>query len=235
MDLETALSRAAQFDRCEGILRGVLLDRRAELRKYWRSIVASECLRALGSLAKEVETFLSGPDTFRDWRFTAGCTWMYCEPPFLDYHSAIALAGEVEYQPSTTSPPRLFPADLNKLSRNERFEALCARYRCPLNIGLASEFDIAEELLRQLMVRDRAKLEAGAEFDVEMVLLKLNLVGIRAMISRDLRYLDALNYFYELPRRSLKRMRAHPRFLAFWLCIYAQLLCTPDWQKCALQ
>jgi hypothetical protein len=78
-------------------------------------------------------------------------------------------------------------------------------------------------------VQDRSKLEAGAEFDVDMVLLKLNLVGIRAMISRDLRYLDALNYFYELPRRSLKRMRANPRLLVFWLCLYAQLLCTPDW------
>jgi hypothetical protein len=121
------------------------------------------------------------------------------------------------------------PVDLNRLLSDERFKALCARYRCPLNIGLSTESDVAEELLRQLMVQDRAKLEAGAEFDVDMVLLKLNLVGVRAMITRDLRYLDALNYFYELPRHSLTRMRANPRFLASWLCLYAQLLCTPDW------
>jgi hypothetical protein len=62
-----------------------------------------------------------------------------------------------------------------------------------------------------------------------MVLLKLNLVGIRAMIIRDLRFLDALNYFYELPKRSLTRLQASPRLLALWLCIYAQLLCAPDW------
>jgi hypothetical protein len=154
---------------------------------------------------------------------------MNCEATFLDCLCAIALAGKVEYQPSDTLPPRLMPVDLNKLSSNERFKALCARYRCPLNIGLASEFDIAEELLRQLMVQDRAKLEAAAEFDVDMVLLKLNLVGIRAMITRDLRFLDALNYFYELPHRSLVRLRASPSFLASWLCIYVQLLCTPDW------
>jgi len=98
-----------------------------------------------------------------------------------------------------------------------------------LNIGTASEFDVAEELLRQLMVPDRAKLEAGEEFDVDIVLLKLNLVGIRAMITRDLRSLDALNYFYELPHRSLARMRASPRSVALWLCIYAQLLSVPDW------
>jgi len=98
-----------------------------------------------------------------------------------------------------------------------------------LNIGTVSEFGVAEELLRQSMVPDRGKLETGAECDVDMVLLKLNLVGIRAMITRDLRFLDALNYFYELPQRSMTRMRANPHYLAFWLCIYAQLLCTPDW------
>src|SRR5260370_1327526 len=90
--------------------------------------------------------------------------------------------------------------------------------------SLESMSSVAKELLRQLMVPDRAKLEAGDEFDVDMVLLKLNLVGIRAMITRDLRFLDALNYFYELPRRSLARMRTSPRFLASWLCVYAQLL-----------
>jgi hypothetical protein len=85
------------------------------------------------------------------------------------------------------------------------------------------------------MVPDRGKLEAGTEFDAEMVLLKLNLVGVRAMVTRDLRYLDALNYFYELPRRSLMRMRSNPRLHSFWMCIYAQLLSTPGWQKCALR
>ena len=49
------------------------------------------------------------------------------------------------------------------------------------------------------------------------------------MVTRDLRYLDAVNYFYDLPRRSLIRMRSNPRLLSFWLCIYAQLLCTPEW------
>jgi len=119
--------------------------------------------------------------------------------------------------------------NFNKLSSKERIAVLCDRYRCPLNIGAASESGVAEELLRQLMVPDRAKLETGDEFDADFVLLKLNLVGIRAMITRDLRFLDALNYFYELPHRSLTPMRTSPRFLAFWLCIYAQLLSAPDW------
>jgi hypothetical protein len=139
------------------------------------------------------------------------------------------MAGKAEYQASDMSPSRLLPVDLNKLSSSERFKALSDRYRCPLNIGLPSESDVAEELLRQLMVQDRVKLEAGADFDVHLVLLKLNLVGIRALITRDLRFLDALNYFYELPHRSLVRLQTSPRLLASWLCVYAQLLCTPDW------
>ncbi len=229
MALETALSRPVQLDRCEGIVREALLRRRAELRKSWRRLISSESLESLGSLAKDVESFLSVQDVTRDWRFAATFTWTDCDASFLDSLCVIALGGKVEYRPLDRGPAPLLPLELNKLSRDERFYALCARYRCPLNIGVASESGVAEELLRQLMVPDRAKLEAGEEFDADFVLLKLNLVGIRAMITRDLRFLDALNYFYELPQRSLARMRTSPRFLAFWLCIYAQLLSAPDW------
>ncbi len=229
MDLETAPSRPVQLDRRKEILRGALLRRRAELRKSWKHLISTECLQSLSSLGPEVVSFLSGQNSIWDWPLAATFTWIDCDANFLDCLRAIALSGKVEYRPSNTPPPHLSPPDLTKLSSKERFKALCARYRCPLNIGAASEFEVAEELLRQLMVPDRAKLQAGEEFDVDMVLLKVNLVGIRAMVTRDLRFLDALNYFYELPQRSLTRMRANPRLHAFWLCIYAQLLCTPEW------
>jgi hypothetical protein len=229
MGSETALLRPAQLDRRKEILREALLRRRAELRKSWKHLISTEGLESLGSLAPEVESFLAGPGSIHDWRPAATFTWINCDASFSDCLRSIALAGKVEARPSDTSPARLSPLHLNKLSNDERLKTLCDRYRCPLNIGTAGEFDVAEELLRQLMVPDRAKLEAGEEFDVDIVLVKLNLVGIRAMITRDLRFLDALNYFYELPQRSLTRMRASPRFLAFCLCIYAQLLCTPDW------
>ena len=188
-----------------------------------------ECLASLGGLATEVETFLSGQDAFRDWRFAGASGYMNSDATFMENLSAIALAHNVERRPSEAGPERLPMANFNKLPRDERMQLLYDRYHCPLNIGLANESDVAEELLRQLMVPDRAKLEAGKEFDVDMVLLKLSLTGIRAMITRDLRFLDALNYFYELAQRSLIRMRSNPHLLAFWLCIYAQLLCTPEW------
>jgi hypothetical protein len=144
----------------------------------------------------------------------------------------IALTKKVECRPADIVPPRLTLGELKRLSSTDRFKVLCARYRCPLNIAAASELEIAEELLRYLMVPERAKLEKGTPVDVDFVLLALNLVGMRALLTRDLRSFDALNYFYELPQRSLIPMRANPRLLAFWLCIYAQLLSKPDCLKC---
>jgi len=186
----------------------------------------------LGALAPEVESFLSGPDSIRNSPLPATFTWLNCDTDFWGCLHAIALARKIECRPADTSLACLSLGDLKKLSHADLFKVLCARYRCPLNIGAASELEVAEELLRQLMVTDRAKLETGAAFDVDGVLLRLNLVGIRALVTHDLRSLDALNYFYELPQRSLTRLRANSHLLASWLCIYMQLLATPDWLKC---
>lgn len=228
MDLETAPSRSAQPRRRKGILRGALLRRSADLRKSWRHLVSAECLEFLGPLASDVAAFLSEPEPGRTSALPADSTWLNCEKDFWCCLSDIALAREIKRSPADERPARLLIGDLKKLSSEDRFDLLCTRYRCPLNIAAESELEVAEELLRQLMVQDRVRLEAGEEYDIDMVLLKLNLIGIHAILTRDLRYLDALNYFYELPRRSLTRMRTNPRLLAFWLCIYTQLL-TPEW------
>src|SRR5260370_29680389 len=105
-----------------------------------------------------------GEDAIRDWRLVANCTWLNCEATFLDCIRAIALAVKFEYRPSDTGPAELSLLNFNKLSSKERIAVLCDRYRCPLNIGAASEAGPAEELLRQLVVPDRAKLEAGGAF-----------------------------------------------------------------------
>ena len=72
------------------------------------------------------------------------------------------------------------------------------RYRHPLNIAAPSEDEVREHLLERLMVSDRARIEQNASVDADDLLLKLNLIAINASLSRDLRYLDALNYYYEL-------------------------------------
>ena len=230
MDLGMALSSPVRLDCRRDILLEASLRRRAELGRSWKGFVSAKTLETLGSLVPEIESFLSEQNAVRDWRPVAAFAWIHCDASFSDCLRLIALAANVEYRPVDIRPAGFSLEDLKKRSLADRMTALRARYRCPLNIGIPSESDIAEELLRQLMVLDRTKL-GSAECDVDMVLLKLNLVGIRAMITRDLRMLDALNNFYELPRRLWTRLHANPRLLVFWLCIYAQLLRTPDWQQ----
>ncbi len=232
MDSGTAHSKSVLPDRRNGILRGALLRRRSELRKSWKHLISADCLEHLGPIAPEVEAFLSGQDAARSWPPLDHFTWLCSDADFWGCLQAIALAKKIECRPAETAPAPLSLGSLRRLAGADGFRLLCMRYRCPLNIAAPSELEIAEELLRQLMVPDRAKLEAGAQFDVDGVLLRLNLVGIRALVARDLRSLDALSYFFELPQRSLIPLRANSRFLAFCLCIYVQLLSKPDWLTC---
>jgi hypothetical protein len=229
MDLETAASTSARHDSRRRILRAAIHQRRAELRQDWQRHITVKCLNELGSNATKVASVLSGQDAFHDWRVATTSKWQDCAASLPECLISVGLGETIACHPSTAEPTPLSSADLKRLSGKDRVQALCARYRCPLNISAKSESTIAEELLRQLMVADRVKLEREADFDVDDVLLKLNLTAICAWTMRDLRFLDALNYFYELPQRSLVRLQRNPQLLASWLCIYAQLLCAPDW------
>lgn len=222
------LSRPALRDNRRAVLHAGLLQRRTGLRKGWQRLITLECLRQLGSTAARVSSFLSGQDFFHDWQTSSGMQWADCDASMAECLIAIGLGENIACR-SSAAPTVVSCAEFQKLSSRDRVNALTVRYRCPLNIGVESESEIAEELLRQLMVVDRVKLEAEAEFEVDDVLLKLNLVAVCARANRDLRFLDALNYFYELPQRSLAPLRRNPQLLAAWLCIYAQLLCAPEW------
>ena len=233
MDLETAHSRSVPLERREAILGAGLRSRRAKLRKYWRKFISPGCLESLGPTASQVEALLSGCNTARDWLLPDQFTWLSSDEDFWGCLQAIALARKIEWRPAEVAPAPLSLSTFKKLTTAESFQLLCGRYRCPLNIAAPSELEIAEELLRQLMVTDRAKIEAGRPLDAVAVLLRLNLVGIRALLARDLRSLDSLNYFYEVPQRSWVPERANSRLLASWLCIYAQLLSLTNGWKCA--
>jgi hypothetical protein len=229
MDLETGPSKHARPDSRRAILHAGLRRRRAELREGWQGLITVECLKQLGPTAAKVASFLSGQDAFHDWQTAAALQWTDCDASLPECLISIGVGENIACRPSAAKPNALSGADFKKLSGRGRVQALRVRYRCPLNIGAESEPEIAEELLWQLMVADRAKLEAERGFEVDDVLLKLNLTAIYARMRRDLRFLDALSYFYELPQRSLARLRRNPHFLAAWLCLYAQLLCAPDW------
>jgi hypothetical protein len=227
MDLEMGATKSVPPDRRQAILNQGLLKRRAELRRNWQRLITPECLEQLGATSTRVSSFLSGPDAFQDWRTAP--QWTHCHASLAACLIGIGLGDAIAHHASAGEPTALSCADFKKLPAQARVQALSVRYRCPRNIGLESESGVAEELLRQLMVKDRTKLEVGLEFEADDVLLKLNLVAVCARMKRDLRFLDALNYYYELPRRSLVRLRRNPQLLAAWLCIYAQLLCASEW------
>lgn len=233
MDSATAHSKSARPNGRNALLCEALLHRRAQLERSWKYLLPPHCRVSLGPLALEAEAFLSSPDPFGNGRLPSNFTWLSCEADLWGCLRAIALGIETGCRLADTCPARLSLADLKKLSSMERFKVLSERYRCPLNIGAPGESEVAEELLRHLMVVERVKLEKGTALEVEGTLLELNLVGIRALVTRDLRSFDALNYFYELPSSVLIRLRVNPRLFAFWLCIYAQLLSKQDWLRCA--
>ncbi|HEX8749160.1 MAG TPA: hypothetical protein VF717_18430 [Pyrinomonadaceae bacterium] len=128
---------------------------------------------------------------------------------------------------SDARPAGPFLASLNEVRRKprERFRLLTERYACPLNITLDGEREVREHLLERLMVQDRAQVEGGRleSLAVDDVLLKLSLIGIYAAQADDLRYLDALGYYYELYER-LKLTEAEPWLLASYLGLYAHAL-----------
>ena len=135
-----------------------------------------------------------------------------------------ALAADEPVEFVETAPPDepSFFNDLQASIRDpqRRFESLTMRYLHPLNVAASSEHRVREHLLERLMVADRSRIEQHSLhlLNANDLLLRLNLIAIYASFTTDLRYLDALNYYYELlpsdwsPNNSLRLS-----FLNFYL------------------
>ena len=127
-----------------------------------------------------------------------------------------ALASDEPVDCIETSPPvesEFFDAlQASVRDPRRRFGLLTTRYLHPLNVAAPSEHRIREHLLERLMVADRARIEQHSLhlLNRDDLLLRLNLIAIYASFTNDLRYLDALNYYYELlpsdwsPNNSLR-------------------------------
>ena len=154
--------------------------------------------------------------------------WMDCETDCLSSLRALSLGKALRLREAM--PPGtenlLQALDNHKRNPEQRFRLLTERYSCPLNVALASEKEICEHILARLMVQDRAAIERQSLSSVyaDDLLLKLNLVAIAAQITGDLRFLDTLNYYYELlPADWVPRAR-HAWLLASYLGLYARAL-----------
>ncbi len=153
---------------------------------------------ALRQRYDEISKAVSQPSS----KWSAPVTWFGCSGDSL---SAIrALASDETVDCFETSPPDepVFFEDLTASVRDpqQRFELLTTRYLHPLNVAAPSEHRIREHLLERLMVADRTRIEQHSLhlLNADDLLLRLNLIAIHASFTTDLRYLDALNYYYEL-------------------------------------
>jgi len=163
---------------------------------------------------------------FRKW--TAPKTWFASTSDSLTAIRALAADEPIECN-ETAAPdePNFFDA-LRASNRDQqgRFELLTSRYLHPLNIATPSEVQIREHLLERLMVADRSRIEQGSLplLNVDDLFLRLNLIAIYASFTTDLRYLDALNYYFELLPADWYPKSPHDWLRLSFLNFYARAL-----------
>ena len=162
----------------------------------------------------------------RPW--TAPDVWF---ASFSDSLSAIrALSANEQVECIEAAPPDepSFFADLQASVRDpqRRFQLLTTRYLHPLNIAASSEGKVREHLLERLMVADRARIEQHSVdlLNADDLLLRLNLTAIYSSFTTDLRYLDALNYYYELLPTDWRPKSTHDWLRVSFLNFYARAL-----------
>ena len=172
--------------------------------------------------------FAGAPEAqqFRKW--TAPETWF--ESTFDSLAAIRALAADEPLEWKATEPPQDsdFLRDLQAATREpqRRFDLLTARYLHPLNVAAPSDRRIREHVLESLMVADRGRIERHSldPLNPDDLLLRLNLIAINASMTDDLRYLDALNYYYELLPAAWYPESAHNWLRVSYLSFYLRAL-----------
>lgn len=154
--------------------------------------------------------------------------WVKSDTDCLTALRHLALGEQLNLSTSQLPPVDSFFMQLKsaRSDHERRFKLLTERYACPLNFAGAVDDDVREHLLERLMVQDRGRIEKGsiAAVDSDDLLLKLNLIAIYASLSTDLRFLDALNYYYELIPANWRPHAQNNWLLVSYLALYARAL-----------
>ncbi len=142
----------------------------------------------------------------------------------LDVLRQIAIGEEVGV-PGAPPPVDLDTKTFVQLTTSKRFTTLTGP-GFPYSIIHPDQEWLQEELLRQVMVPDRKRLEDHrlSELDHDFALLKLNLLALVAGVHRSLRHLDAVNYWYERLPIYWKPRGNHHWLLASLVGVYVQAL-----------
>ena len=166
------------------------------------------------------------PNAFSEW--VAPRVWFASSDDLLSAIRALAADEHVECIASALPEDPAFFDHLQASVREpqRRFELLTTRYRHPLNIAAPSEERVREHLLERLMSADRSRIEQQSLhlLNADDLLLRLNLIAIYASLTTDLRYLDALNYYYELLPAGWGPESPHNWLRVSFLDFYARAL-----------
>ena len=160
--------------------------------------------------------------------FSPPAEWVAADTDCLTSLRVLALHGPKSMPRAATPPAEDFLNQLKakSVAREPLFSLLAERYAWPLNFSFAADDEVREYLLMRLMTADRTRLEnssAGA-VDADDLLLKLNLISVHAATASDLRFLDALNYYYELLPVNWHPESQHAWLLISWFALYARAL-----------
>jgi len=176
-------------------------------------------------LQKQLAAAVDEP-RFTEWNVPE--TWFEGSPDCLSGIGALAAGEPLECVAVVAPEESGFFAAMQAAVREpqRRFELLTTRYLHPLNVAAPSEDRTREHLLERLMVADRSRIERKrlAELHADDLLLRLNLIAIAASFTDDLRYLDALNYYYELLPASYCPQSPHNWLRLSFLTFYARAL-----------
>ena len=163
---------------------------------------------------------------FRKWELSS--VWLTSDLDCLTAMRALTLDEPLPTTPGGTPATEEFAQKLKKAAGDAQLqiELLMARYSVPLNFLIPAEEPVREYVLERLMVQERAKIEQSSVDAVspDALLLKLNLISIQASLTTDLRFLDALNYYYELLPSTWQPQSRHRWLLTSFLALYARAL-----------
>jgi hypothetical protein len=159
-------------------------------------------------------------------------SWAQSQPPHLmEFQPALfslALDEPLQLASADHPPVEPFMEQLTAASRpKHRVELLMERYSYPLNFTLPEEDPVREYVLTRVMSRHRSLIEKGSfeAADGDELMVMLNLIAVHATRAPDLRFLDALNYYYELlPTSWFVRVQLQGVLFASYFALYARAL-----------
>ena len=154
--------------------------------------------------------------------------WMEADIDCLTALRRLALGERLAVRSASPPPTTDFVRQLKEVGTQpaQRFQLLTKRYVCPLNFAIEGEELVSEHVLERLMVQDRARIERHSitAVDSSDILLRLNLIAINSALVADLRFIDALNYYYEIIPPNWRAEGQNNWLQVSYLALYAQAL-----------